>query len=305
MAKSILFVLVIFITTYISCTKSIKYKHDRLRQTNQHCDFLNGSYNTTDRNDNILPEYESGGNRRSQDRDRDGITDSRDNCPRKYNPDQKDTDKDGIGDACDTFDNTPPKPTGGSKWVVWIDIDGGGIQSPYWYGGNYFYATPSGLSSQEISNILDSVKNDFLKYPITVTTDSSLFYSVSIYNRQRVVITAFNEWYGAAGGVSYVGSITWGYDVPAFVFSKALKYDQKKIFEATSHEIGHTIGLYHQSKYDTNCNLISEYNSGSGQYAPIMGVSYTRQGLWWVGPNTFGCNSIQNDTMIIRNVLGQ
>jgi MYXO-CTERM domain-containing protein len=35
------------------------------------------------------------------DEDGDGIVDSEDNCPGTYNPDQKDTDGDGLGDACD------------------------------------------------------------------------------------------------------------------------------------------------------------------------------------------------------------
>jgi len=34
------------------------------------------------------------------DRDKDGIPDFRDNCPDVYNPDQKDEDENGIGDAC-------------------------------------------------------------------------------------------------------------------------------------------------------------------------------------------------------------
>jgi Thrombospondin type 3 repeat len=50
------------------------------------------------------------------DQDHDGIPDFRDNCPTVYNPDQKDSDGNGIGDACDTAwqeyikKNPPPPP---------------------------------------------------------------------------------------------------------------------------------------------------------------------------------------------------
>ena len=39
------------------------------------------------------------------DLDYDGVFDSQDNCPVVYNPDQKDIDKDSIGDVCDIKDD--------------------------------------------------------------------------------------------------------------------------------------------------------------------------------------------------------
>ncbi len=50
------------------------------------------------------------------DRDRDGIDDALDNCPGVYNPSQSDSDGDGLGNSCDSVDNTAGGgDTGGSS----------------------------------------------------------------------------------------------------------------------------------------------------------------------------------------------
>jgi len=44
--------------------------------------------------------------------DRDGVRDSADNCPNTYNPSQADVDLDNLGDACDTVDDREPVDPG-------------------------------------------------------------------------------------------------------------------------------------------------------------------------------------------------
>lgn len=309
-----IFLIVLFSMFIITCRKTNDIlENKKLPET---CDFLNGNYNTVARMSQ--KEQEAAlrrGGANTRDTDGDGIVDSRDNCKTIFNPDQIDIDGDGVGDACDTTKIIlPPPPTSPTiiyAWVIYLDFDGHLINTPYWNGGIPFYATPSGISATEITNILTEVKKDYAQFPITITTDSTIYLKANLFKRQRVVITEYNEWYGGSGGVAYIDGIEWsggGYyfgEVPAFVFSKALSYNQKYVGEACSHEAGHTLGLYHQILCNSLNTFVSEYSTGgSSVNAPIMGNSYFKPGVWWIGPNSLGCSNIQNDSLVIRNLVG-
>jgi hypothetical protein len=59
-----------------------------------------------------------------EDYDRDGVLNAYDNCPDIPNASQVDTDKDGIGDVCDTLDN---RVTERLPWLPWAGIGIAGI----------------------------------------------------------------------------------------------------------------------------------------------------------------------------------
>jgi hypothetical protein len=190
--------------------------------------------------------------------------------------------------------------------TIFLDFDGQTVVSPYWYGGNPIYCTPAAMSLDQLRMVFEQVSEDFRPFNINITTDSTVYFAAPAQRRQRVIVTAFSSWYGSAGGVAYVESFRWGMEVPAFVFSTLLGNRVKRVADASSHEVGHTLGLYHQALYDASCNVVTDYNPGTGtgetSWAPLMGNSYSKNlSLWHNGPNSFGCASMQDDAAIIAS----
>lgn len=244
----------------------------------------------------------AGGPTRPKDSDRDGVLDNVDNCPKKANPDQKDSDGDGIGDVCDSTPFSTPVTT---QSVILLDFDGYYLNSTMWNYGVAKQLLPSGLYPADIQTVLDSVSKDYSRFNVIVTTDENVYIKADIYKRIRIVVTTSSEIYPGVAGIAYVGSMFWGDDTPAFVFSNTLSYNALRVRVAVSHESGHTIGLYHQSQYDTNCNLLYTYKPCEGPIGPIMGsIGANCLAKWWVGPTPSGCTYIQNDSATIKANVG-
>lgn len=203
--------------------------------------------------------------------------------------------------------NVTVSPVG--QAVIYLDFNGHMTSGTMWNVGGDFNCSPAALTAEEISVIFERVSNDFSPFAVTVTTDESIYNSANTLKRIRVVITDSWEWYGQVGGVAYLNSFTWGDNTPCFVFSSLHGYNLKNIAEAASHEVGHTLGLRHQSSYDANCAKITDYNPGLGtgeiSWAPIMGVGYTRNvTLWHNGANSISCTNFQNDVTLISGKIG-
>ena len=191
--------------------------------------------------------------------------------------------------------------------VILLDFNGHTVSGTMWNVNGAFTCNSSGLSDAAITEVFNRVAEDYRPFNINVTTNETKYNSAPYNKRMRVVISTSYEWYGSgAGGVAYINSFTWGNNAPCFVFSSLLGYNVKNIAEAASHEAGHTLGLRHQSSYNSACTLLSDYNWGQGTgeigWAPIMGAGYNQNmTLWNSGPNSLGCGVIQNDLSVITN----
>ena len=191
--------------------------------------------------------------------------------------------------------------------VIFLDFDGHSVIGTNWNYIPVIQCEASGVEESKITEIFNRVAEDYRPFNINVTTDSTKYWAAPATKRIRVILTVSSSWYGSAGGVAFVNSFSWGNNTPCFVFTALLGVNNSKnIAEAASHEAGHTLGLYHQAKYDENCIKLSDYHSGNGSgeigWAPIMGVGYYRNfTLWHNGPNSSGCSSIQSDLAVITS----
>ncbi len=190
--------------------------------------------------------------------------------------------------------------------VIFLDFDGHTVNGTSWNYNGPIACGASGLDNSQVTEVFNRVAEDYRPFNVNITTDSTKFLAAPLNRRMRVIITVSSSWYGAAGGVAFVGSFTWGDNNPCFVFSQLLNFNVKNIAEASSHEAGHTLGLYHQASYDASCNKLSDYYAGQGSgeigWAPIMGVGYYRNfTLWNNGPNSYGCTNMQSDLDIITS----
>ena len=194
--------------------------------------------------------------------------------------------------------------------TIFLDFDGHTVIASPWNNGNTLYCAASALTDPQITEIFNRVAEDYRPFNINITTDSLKFLSAPLNRRIRIIITPTSSWTSGVGGISFIGSFTWGDDTPGFVFSDRLGPNSPKyIAECCSHESGHAVGLSHQSTYDNNCNLTETYSMGTGSgevsWAPIMGNSYYRNMTSWNdGPTPYGCANTQDNLTIITSQNG-
>jgi len=184
-----------------------------------------------------------------------------------------------------------------SEFVVYLDFDGEYVVDPYWNGGLPIDALPSELNETEIEEAWRLISEDFRPFNLNITTDSTVFLATPINKRVRVIFTPTNDAAPGYGGYARISSFPMNVDTPCWVFLSTSKYAG----EAGSHEIGHTLGLYH----DGVNNPYEEYYGGQGNWAPIMGVGYSKALVQFSkGEYNNASNSYQDDINIIASYNG-
>jgi hypothetical protein len=176
----------------------------------------------------------------------------------------------------------------GAKPVVYLDFQGG--YTPMWGGIAY---DPAGYGKAEIREIWQRVAEDFLPFNINVSTDLRAFQNAPDAMRQHVIITTTDTADTGAGGVSYEGSFDWSGDTPCWVFQLG---EPRFCAQACSHELGHTLGLFHEGQMVNGRPSEYFYGHGDGDtsWAPIMGVGYSQNVTQWARGEYIDANNSED-----------
>jgi hypothetical protein len=213
--------------------------------------------------------------------------------------------------------------------VIYVDFDGHLVAGTRWnssMGGDCYadaYDTdgaPSTFSDTErgvIRSVWARVAEDYAGLNVNVTTADPGFDAINrsslsdpsfgtravIANSKsacpngKTVYTSVCS--GGCGGVAYVGVFDevgtnhTSYQ-PAFVFQNGVGGGAKNLAEATSHEVGHNLGLSHDGSRTTS------YYEGHGSWAPIMGVGYYKAITQWSRGEYTGANNTQDDFAVMQ-----
>ncbi|MFM7021784.1 MAG: Ig-like domain-containing protein [Flavobacteriales bacterium] len=184
----------------------------------------------------------------------------------------------------------------GAGAVVLLDFDGQVVSGTYWNGGNTINAAPSGFDNNTIEEIWEMISEDFRPFALNITTNEAVYSAAHPNQRMRVIFTPTNTAAPGSGGVAYIGSFTWGNETPCWVFNGGVK----GAGEAGSHEIGHTMYLYH----DGRTNPSETYYAGHGDWAPIMGVGYYRNVVQFSKGEYPYANNSESDIAVIAGNNG-
>ena len=138
---------------------------------------------------------------------------------------------------------------------------------------------------------------DYAPFNINVTTDAAIYAATPANRRVQIITTTTCDWYGCGyGGVAYMGVFGAGdYYGTGWAWNRYAN----SLGMTISHEAGHQMGLLHDGNSGT------EYESGHGNWGPIMGGAFGRSYAQWSKGEYADADNQEDDLVIIRNTLGE
>jgi PKD repeat protein len=166
----------------------------------------------------------------------------------------------------------------------------------------------SATELERIQYIWQRVAEDFSAFDVDVTTEApapdritrsgstdETFGTVALITKR----TFYNC---SCGGVAYLTSFddVGDYYKPALVFYDALgSGNEKYVADATSHEVGHNLGLNHDGT--STVGYYQGHGSGATGWAPIMGVGYYQALVQWSKGEYADANNKQDDYVVMQS----
>lgn len=177
----------------------------------------------------------------------------------------------------------------GAIGVVYLDFDGEERVFDSW---GYVNAAPSGSTNAQIYDVWKGVCEDYQPFNLNITTVRAVYDAAPEGRRMHVVITPTTTVAPGSGGVAYVGSFNWSGEMVCWSFYSS----GKNAVEVISHEVGHTLGLYHDGRVPAEA-----YYAGHSGWAPIMGVGYYQTPSQWSRGEYPNANNTEDDLSVIAN----
>lgn len=212
-----------------------------------------------------------------------------------------------------------------SKRKIYLDFNGHSTTGSAWnssYGIDPIVhpafdldGVPGTFSTTElntIQNIWRRVAEDYAAFDVDVTTQEppadqmTRTSSTDDTYGARALIT--KNWTAGTtrgdcgcGGFAYVGVFDNTNETykTAFIFQDKLGNGEKNIAEATSHEVGHNLGLSHDGT--SSVGYYQGHGSGATGWAPIMGVGYYKELVQFSKGEYLNANNKEDDFLVMQN----
>jgi hypothetical protein len=205
----------------------------------------------------------------------------------------------------------------GAVNVIFLDFDGHSVSGTAWntslgrdpipavaFSADSDYSTFSDAEQLIIRRVWQRVAEDYAPFDVDVTTEAPAAFNSqtahALITRSTDANGASNP-YPTSGGVAYIdvfGLASYVSYQPAWIYSDNLSENENYIGEATSHEVGHNMGMSHDGT-TTGSAYYEGHGSGATGWAPIMGVGYYQPMTQWSKGEYYLANNTTDDDLAI------